>query len=73
VDGLTTAFEFHLERGALQSAKTTYPRARCDAPADAVARLAAGFPVMVAESDAHRFRILWDQEREFAARGEDCA
>lgn len=62
--GMTTAYEFHLERGALHCERTTYPRCRCLSPAEGVAQLAQGFSVVVAGSDAPAFRDAWERERE---------
>lgn len=64
---MTSAYEIHMERGAMVMYPTTYPKDRCLSPAEAVARLAAGFPVIVAGADTLAFRKLWEQERESAS------
>lgn len=67
--GATSAYLFSLSRGALQSTSTTFPRDRCQSPAEAVARLMCGQSAIVAGGDVFQFRKLWAQEQ--AAAGVD--
>lgn len=62
--GATAVYTFTLVRGALECTPRTALRARCLRPADAVAQLAQGFPVVVAGGDVGEFRRLWERERE---------
>ncbi len=65
-NGVVPAYEIHLERGAMVMHPTTYPEGKCLTPAEAVARLAHGFPVVVSGADTPAFRRLWEIERESA-------
>lgn len=57
--GMTTAYEFHLERGALHCERTTYPRDRCAKPAEAVAAVLGGGFAVVAGGDMGAFHAAW--------------
>ena len=61
--GATSAYTFTLVRGALECTPRTALRARCLSPAEAVAQLAQGFPVVVAGGDVMTFRRLWEAEQ----------
>lgn len=64
--GACTAYTFTLVRGALECTPRTALRNRCLSPAEAVAQLAAGFPVVVAGGDVMTFRRLWEEGQERA-------